>query len=104
GADTLQGDGGNDTISGGNDGDRIDGGWHTPDGYDVLSGDAGNDTLTYHDQLNHYDGGSGIDYLQLDSSVDFMELPEGNFNGIEVLDLRGAGGNDNVSLFAEDVL
>jgi Ca2+-binding RTX toxin-like protein len=105
GSDTLAGDGGNDTISGGDNADRIDGGWHdTLGGYDMLSGDAGNDTLTYHDQLNHYDGGSGIDYLQLDSSVDFIELPDGNFNGIEVLDLRGAGGNDEVSLLAEDVL
>jgi VCBS repeat-containing protein len=66
GNDVLNGGGGTDILSGGAGNDTLNGG----SGSDIVSGDAGNDTLIYKASENAhsidlYDGGSGIDTLQL---------------------------------------
>ncbi|MSR14691.1 MAG: hypothetical protein EXR86_09045 [Gammaproteobacteria bacterium] len=81
---TLSGGAGNDTLSGGAGDDRILGG-------------AGNDVLLF-DALDTsgVDGGRGIDTLRITGTtpVDFVSLDStgSRFSNIEVLDLRGAGG------------
>ena len=104
--DTLNGGGGADRLLGGEGNDRLDGGGHDTSegaGVDTLLGENGNDTLVFNNSDNVYDGGNGIDVLELDQSVDFTALPAGHFQSIEMLDLRAAGGQA-VTLDASDVL
>lgn len=66
GDDVLNGLGGNDRINGGSGNDVLDGGA----GNDIVSGDAGDDRLIYDlgenaGSTDTYDGGSGLDTLQL---------------------------------------
>jgi len=78
GNDAIDGGGGDDTLKGGSDDDVIEGGagddtLYAGDGRDTLSGGDGNDTLHASAESdtsninNIYDGGSGIDTLNLDS-------------------------------------
>jgi Ca2+-binding RTX toxin-like protein len=104
--DTLNGGSGADRLFGGEGNDRLDGGGHDTSegaGVDTLLGENGSDTLVFSDADNVYDGGNGIDALELGQSVDFTQLPTGHFQSIEMLDLRPAGGQA-VTLNADDVL
>jgi hypothetical protein len=102
--DTIDGGNGADRILGGNGNDRLDGGGHdTSEGADTLLGGEDSDALVFGSPGNVYDGGNGIDALELGQSVDFTQLPVGNYQGIEILDLRPAGGQA-VTLDSSDVL
>jgi hypothetical protein len=108
GADDDSIDGGNsaDHLLGGDGNDRLDGGGHDTGegaGADTLLGGNGDDTLVFNNPDNVYDGGNGIDALELGQSVDFTQLPDGNYQSIEMLDLRPAGGQ-TVTLNASDIL
>jgi hypothetical protein len=108
GADDDSLDGGNaaDHLLGGDGNDRLDGGGHDTGegaGADTLLGEGGDDTLVFNDADNVYDGGNGIDALELGQPVDFTQLPDGNYQSIEMLDLRPAGGQ-TVTLDAGDLL
>jgi Ca2+-binding RTX toxin-like protein len=106
GADDDSMDGGNnaDLLSGGDGNDLLNGGGHdTAEGVDTLLGGAGDDRLVFSGADNVYDGGDGIDALQMSESVDFIQLPPGSYQSIEVLDLRPEGGQ-SVTLDADDIL
>jgi VCBS repeat-containing protein len=77
GDDTLDGGDGSDLLSGGNGDDTLDGG----DGSDLLLGDRGDDTLNYTlsentGETDYYDGGSGVDTLQLTLTSAELELAQ----------------------------
>jgi Ca2+-binding RTX toxin-like protein len=75
GADTLIGNGANNTLTGGNGDDALDGGG----GNDTLSGGNGNDLLQ---------GGAGVDTLTAGAGNDTLVGGSGNDQ------LTGSGGND----------
>jgi Ca2+-binding RTX toxin-like protein len=104
--DSIDGGSGADHLLGGDGNDRLDGGGHDTGegaGVDTLLGGNGDDTLVFNSPDNVYDGGNGIDALELGQSVDFTQLPDGNYQSIEMLDLRPAG-SQTVTLDASDVL
>lgn len=102
--DTVNGSSGADHLFGGDGNDRLDGGGHdSTGGADTLLGEEGNDTLVFRESDNMYDAGNGIDALELGQSVDFTQLPAGNYQGIEILDLRPAG-SQTATLDASDIL
>jgi Ca2+-binding RTX toxin-like protein len=105
--DNIDGGSGADHLLGGDGNDRLDGGGHDTSegaGVDTLLGENGDDTLVFNNPDNIYDGGNGIDALELGQSVDFTQLPDGgNYHSIEMLDLRPAG-NQAITLNASDVL
>jgi hypothetical protein len=105
--DNINGGSGADRLLGGDGNDRLDGGGHDTGegaGVDTLLGENGDDTLVFNNADNIYDGGNGIDALELGQSVDFTQLPDGgNYHSIEMLDLRPAG-NQAITLNASDVL
>jgi len=105
--DNINGGSGADRLLGGDGNDRLDGGGHDTGegaGVDTLLGENGDDTLVFNNADNIYDGGNGIDALELGQSVDFTQLTDGgNYHGIEMLDLRPAG-NQAITLNASDVL
>lgn len=131
GTDTLHGDAGNDLVLGGADADNVFG----DDGNDELFGGTGADTLNggANNDLLHGEadgsldkliGGSGNDWLDVDTSdlgvgrqldggtgndvldlsgVGTLALGSTGITGIEVINLEGSG-DDNISLSAADVL
>jgi len=66
-------------------------------GADVLRGGKGNDLLAVSDlTFLRLDGGSGIDTLRLDGAgltLDWSTIKDPLVSGIEIIDIRGSGGN-----------
>ena len=92
--DKLVGGGGNDTLLGGGGGD-------------VLYGGQGDDTLNVSGtNFARVDGGNGTDTLKLTGSglnLDLTALANGKLTNIELIDIRGSGGN-TLTLNALEVL
>ncbi len=104
GDDTLLGGAGHDLLFGGDGDDLLEGGHDsTGGGHDALDGGDGADTLVFDDIATEYNGGNGVDALLISASGDFAQAPPGNFDGIEIVDMRGAG-NKTLTLEAEDIL
>ncbi|WP_020157975.1 retention module-containing protein [Methylobacter marinus] len=105
--DTLTGSGGNDLLIGGAGNDTLDGGA----GQDTLIGGEGNDVLVYdaNDLLGGgvvYQGSAGDDTLRFDGagqSLDLTSVDNAKIQGIENIDLTGAGDNA-LTLNVQDVL
>jgi Ca2+-binding RTX toxin-like protein len=93
-AETFVAGDGNDTIDGGG-------------GADVYRGGAGDDELhMYTDAFQSIDGGGGFDTLVFDEpeySLDFADVANNAINGIEKIDIDGAGGN-TLTMALDDVL
>ena len=92
-ADTLTGDGGNNSLFGGRGDDTIDG----AAGNDFIDGGAGDDTIVFDAaDTSGVDGGTGTDILSVAGSgvtIDLTAIADGVFEGFERIDLTGAGDN-----------
>jgi len=130
GNDTLNGDAGNDLLEGGNGIDTLNGGEGNDelfggDGADTMNGGAGNDYLhgEADGDLDKLFGGDGDDWLDVDSSDlgagrqidggagnDVLDISGFDLTGsagitnIEVINMEGAGTQDDVTLTAADVI
>jgi Ca2+-binding RTX toxin-like protein len=92
-ADTVYGDGGNDSVTGGAGIELVYGGT----GDDTLNGGAGNDTLHGDDGADSLDGGDNNDSLFGGSGTDALIGGAGNdtlFGGADNDTLTGGTGND----------
>jgi Ca2+-binding RTX toxin-like protein len=97
-ANILVGGSGNDILHGGSGDDTLTGG----SGTDQLFGDAGHDTLKW-DSADSFDGASGFDTLDLNSSsADTIDLRGLGFSNLERVST--GSGNDTVTLSLADVL
>ena len=99
--DTLEGNGGNDSITGNSGADNINGG----DGNDILSGNAGNDTLKGAAGNDIISGGDGVDTLEGEAGSD--NLTGGAGKDIFLFDaVAESGGNtkDTITDFTQSTL
>ncbi|HET6157159.1 MAG TPA: hypothetical protein VFE34_02350 [Dongiaceae bacterium] len=97
-ANILTGGGGNDILRGGSGNDTLTGG----SGTDQLFGDSGHDTLKW-DSADSFNGGSGFDTLDLNSSSsDTIDLRGSRFANLERAST--GSGSDSVTLSLSDVL
>lgn len=101
-AQTLNGNGGDDSIVGGGGADSIDGGT----GNDTLSGGAGDDTISGGAGNDSILGGAGNDSLTGGEGADTLSAGDGadwiNGGGGDVID-GGEGGDDNDTLYLDDL-
>lgn len=94
GDDVLFGGAGNDAANGGDDDDYINGGA----GADTLKGDAGNDTLDGGAGADQMDGGEGNDTIYWDAADDLANVQGGN--GVDVFAFRSGGAPITIDLVA----
>jgi hypothetical protein len=92
GNDDLNGTAADEILISGLGDDTLDGAV----GVDVLRGGAGNDMLVFDGTDQLVDGGSGQDTLQFTGfgeSLDFTDIVDTRYTGIEIVDLAGNGDN-----------
>jgi hypothetical protein len=100
GDDVLNGSAGGDLIHGFAGNDIIDGGA----GSDRLDGGLGDDVLIWDSADTKIDGKIGTDTLWVDGSdADFTNFG-GTISGLEIVDLQSDGGDNTVTLTAQEVL
>src|SRR6185369_17970145 len=94
GSNTLNGNGGDDTLDGGSDAVA-----------DILNGGNGNDTLIWRGTADTYNGDDGTDALSVGhvSSVDFTTVSDGVINNVERISMSGGSGT-TITLNATDVI
>ncbi len=93
--DTLLGDDGNDSIRGGAGDDRIDGG----DGQDTIDGNAGNDLIVAGDGQDSVDGSAGTDNIDGGNGADTLlggDDDDTLNGGADNDSLDGQNGNDSL--------
>ncbi len=103
GNDLLLGSAGNDSLFGDDGNDSLDGGM----GSDSMSGGGGDDSFVFDQNDTSVSGGAGFDTLKGKFQfMDFTQLADGIYTGIEAIDLRDSGpihSTNTVTLTASDV-
>jgi hypothetical protein len=92
GNDNLSGTAADEILIGGLGNDILDG----AGGIDVLTGAGGDDLLVFDFADRQVDGGNGVDTLGFTGSgqsLDFTEIVDTRYTGIEIVDLTGTGDN-----------